>query len=161
MTVAAEYSMYPWCRRFVPGWLALFCLMAPGLTTAEPPSAAMMSPLMENLVAGEVAKRAEVLRELLSGYYRLVPQDEVEAAEARAADAACAGTEACMTEVRRLLGVDVVYHLRIEDQGYVDPVHLTRLGDAGIVRQYTQCNRCTRRLYRRMVEELLQAAHAP
>ena len=39
-----------------------------------------------------------------------------------------------MAEVRQALGVDVVYHLYIEDQGYVDPVHLTRLGKAGIVK---------------------------
>ena len=66
-----------------------------------------------------------------------------------------------MTQVRQALGVDVVYHLYIEDQGYVDPVYLTRLSGAGIVRQYTQCNRCTRRLYRRMLEELLRATHDP
>ena len=119
----------------------------------------MMSPFMENVVAGEVAKRADILRELLSQYYRLVPQDRVEAAETEAKEAACDGLEACMGEIRRILGVDVVYHLRVDDQGYVDPVHLTRLGGEGVARQYTQCNRCTRRLYRRTIEDLLRAAH--
>ena len=147
------------CKRFVFCVFALFCVSAPTLANSEPQSAALMSPFMENVVAGEVAKRGEVFRELLSQYYRLAPQNEVEAAEARADSAACAGTVACMAEVRRLLGVDVVYHLRIEDQGYVDPVHLTHLGNTGVVRQYTQCNRCTRRLYRRTLEELLQATH--
>ena len=147
-------------KSFVFGLFALFCAGPPALADAEPQSAAMMSPFMENVVAGEVAKRAEVFRELLSQHYRLVPQHEVGAAEAQANRAACAGTEACMAEVRRILGVDIVYHLRIEDQGYVDPVHLTRLGDDGVVRQYTQCNRCTRRLYRRTLEELLQAEQA-
>ena len=141
------------------GLVALLCLGAPVSVPAEPPSAAMMSPVMENVVVGEVAKRAEVLRELLSRYYRLVPQDAVRAAEARLDGAACAGVDACMAEVRRLLGVDVVYHLRIDDQGYVDPVHLTRLGDDGVVTQYAQCNRCTRRLYRRTLDSLLRAAH--
>ena len=144
---------------FVFGLLALIWLAAPASTPAEPPSAAMMSPVMENVVAGEVAKRAEVFRDLLSQYYRLLPQEEVRAAEARANGAACAGIEACMAEIRRLLDVDVVYHLRIDDQGYVDPVHLTRLGDDGVVKQYAQCNRCTRRLYRRTLDSLLRAAH--
>ena len=130
---------------------------APAL--AEPQSAAMMSPFMENVVAGEVSKRADILQELLSQYYRLAPRDEVEAAESQANGAGCDGVEACMGEIRRILGVDVVYHLRVDDQGYVDPVHLTRLGDEGVVRQYTQCNRCTRRLYRRTLEDLLRAAH--
>ena len=142
------------------GLVALLWLGAPAPVPAEPPSAAMMSPVMENVVAGEVAKRAEVLRDLLSRYYRLVPQDAVRAAEARAGSAACGGgVEACMAEVRRLLGVDVVYHLRVDDQGYVDPVHLTRLGGDGVVTQYAQCNRCTRRLYRRTLDGLLRAAH--
>ena len=141
------------------GLVALLWLGAPASAPAEPPSAALMAPVMENVVAGEVAKRAEVLRELLSRYYRLVPQDAVRAAEARAGSAACAGVDACMAEVRRLLGVDVVYHLRVDDQGYVDPVHLTRLGDDGVVTQYAQCNRCTRRLYRRTLDGLLRAAH--
>ena len=145
------------CKHFIIGLFALFCLSSPVLTGAEPRSAAMMSPFMENVVAGEVAQRAKIFRELLSRYYRLIPQNEVEAAETQAERAACADTEACLAEVRRILGVDVVYHLRIEDQGYVDPVHLTRLGDAGVIKQYTQCNRCTRRLYRRTLEELLQA----
>lgn len=152
--------MFRSCKSFAYGLFVLFCISLPALTSAQPQSAAMMSPFMENVVAAEVAKRAEVFRELLSQYYRLIPQDEVEAAEARADKADCAGTEACMAEVRRILGVDVVYNLRIEDQGYVDPVHLTRLGDDGVVKQYTQCNRCTRRLYRRTLEELLQVALA-
>ena len=157
---AAEADMFRSCKSFAYGLLVLFCLSLPALAGAQPQSAAMMSPFMENVVAAEVEKRAEVFRELLSQYYRLIPQDEVEAAEARADKADCAGTEACMAEVRRILGVDVVYNLRIEDQGYVDPVHLTRLGDNGVVKQYTQCNRCTRRLYRRTLEELLQVALA-
>jgi hypothetical protein len=157
--IAAEADMFRRCKSFIFGLLALSCVGAPGLAAAEPQSAAMMSPFMENVVAGEVAKRAEVFRELLSQYYRLLPQKEVVAAEAQADRAACSGTEACMAEVRRILGVDVVYHLRIEDQGYVDPVHLTRLGDGGVVKQYTLCNRCTRRLYRRTLEEMLQAAY--
>ena len=135
---------------------AMFCMGA--LAGAESKRAALMAPFMENVAAGEVAARTEVLRELLSQYYRLAPQDQVQAAEARAG---CEGTEACMAAVRQALGVDVVYHLRVEDQGYVDPVHLTHLGDAGVVRQYTQCNRCTRRLYRRILEDLLRAVHAP
>lgn len=151
--------MFRGCKRFAFGVFALFCVGAPALTDGEPQSAAMMSPFMENVVAGEVARRAEIFRELLSQYYRLVPQNEVEAAEVQADNVPCAGTEACMAELRQILGVDVVYHLRIEDQGYVDPVHLTHLGNAGVVRQYTQCNRCTRRLYRRTLEELLQATH--
>ena len=151
--------MFRFCRRFVIGVFALLCVSAPALTAAEPQSAAMMSPFMENVAAGEVAQRAEIFRELLSRYYRLIPQEEVEAAEAQADSAACAGTEACLAGVRQILGVDVVYHLRIEDQGYVDPVHLTHLGSAGVVKQYTLCNRCTRRLYRRTLEELLQATH--
>lgn len=146
-------------KTFVLRLFVLLCVGTPALTDAEPVSAAMMSPFMENVEAGEVEKRAEVFRELLSQHYRLVPQSEVEAAEAQAARAACPGTEACMGEIRRILGVDVVYHLRIDDQGYVDPVHLTRLGDDGLVRQYAQCNRCTRRLYRRTIEDLLRAAH--
>ena len=152
--------MFRSCKSFAFGLFVLFCVSAPALTDAQPQSAAMMSPFMENVVTAEVATRAGVFRELLSQYYRLIPQDEVEAAEAQAVTADCTGTEACMAEVRRILGVDVVYNLRIEDQGYVDPVHLTRLGDDGVVKQYTQCNRCTRRLYRRTLEELLQVAHA-
>ena len=143
------------------GLITLFCMGALDLPLAEPKRAAMMAPFMENVVAGEVAARTEVLRGLLSRYYRLVPQDQVAAAEDRARRAGCGGTEACMAKVRQTLGVDVVYHLRVEDQGYVDPVHLTRLGAAGVDKQYTQCNRCTRRLYRRMLEEMLQAAPAP
>ena len=152
--------MFRSCKSFAFGLFVLFCVSAPALTDAQQQSAAMMSPFMENVVTAEVATRAEVFRELLSEYYRLIPQDEVETAEAQAVKADCAGTEACMAEVRRILGVDVVYNLRIEDQGYVDPVHLTRLGDDGVFKQYTQCNRCTRRLYRRTLEELLQVAHA-
>ena len=127
----------------------------------EPPTAALMAPVMQNVAPGEVARRTQVLRELLSGYFQLLPPDDVKAAEGRATSAGCSGTEACMKQVRQALGVDVVYHLYIEDQGYVDPVHLTHLGGAGIVRQYTQCNRCTLRLYRRMLEELLRATHDP
>lgn len=138
---------------------AWICVYPPAPALGEPQSAAMMSPFMENVVAGEVAKRADILRELLSQYYRLVPQDQVEAAETEANGAVCDGIEACMGEIRRILGVDVVYHLRVDDQGYVDPVHLTRLGDEGVARQYTQCNRCTRRLYRRTLGDLLRAAH--
>ena len=146
-------------RSFVFGLLALISVGWLGVADADPQSAAMMSPFMENVVAGEVAKRAEVFRELLSQYYRLVSQDDVEAAEIEAERVPCAGTEACMAEVRQILDVDVVYHLRIDDQGYVDPVHLTRLDDDGVVKQYAQCNRCTRRLYRRILEELLRAGH--
>ena len=152
--------MFRCCKRIAAGLLALFCAGAPALADAEPLSAAMMSPFMENVVAGEVAKRAEVFRKLLSQYYRLVPQDEVQAAETQADGAVCGSPEACMAEVRRILGVDVVFHLRIEDQGYVDPVHLTRLGGDGVFKQYAQCNRCTRRLYRRTLEELLLAGQA-
>lgn len=146
-------------ERFLCSVVFLICAGGPAVADAEPLSAAMMSPFMENVVAGEVAKRSAVFRELLSRYYQLVSQDEVEAAEVEAESAACVGTEACMAEVRRILDVDVVYHLHIDDQGYVDPVHLTSLGDDGVVKQYTQCNRCTRRLYRRTLEELLRAAH--
>ena len=141
------------------GLTAVFCMGAIALAQAEPQSAALMTPVMQNVAAAEVAKRTELLRELLSHYFRLVPQDHVRAAEDRATSAECGGTEACMAEVRQALGVDVVYHLHIEDQGYVDPVHLTHLGDAGVVKQYTQCNRCTRRLYRRMLEDLLRAVN--
>lgn len=153
--------MFRDCKGFVFGLAAMICTGAIAVADAEPSRAALMAPFMENVVAGEVAARTEVLRDLLSQYYRLVPQDRVEAAEHRAATAGCGDTETCMAEVRQTLGVDVVYHLHIEDQGYVDPVHLTHLGDAGMVKQYTQCNRCTRRLYRRMLEELLRATHAP
>ena len=149
------------CKGVVFGLTAVFCVGAIALAGAEPKRAALMAPFMENVVAAEVAARAEVLRDLLSQYYRLVSPEQVRAAEARATRAGCAGTEACMAAVRQALGVDVVYHLRVEDQGYVDPVHLTHLGDAGVVRQYTQCNRCTRRLYRKMLEELLHATHDP
>ena len=148
-------------RDLVWGLIGLTCMGIPALADAEPPSAALMAPVMQNVAAAEVAKRTEVLRELLSQYYRLVPQDQAQAAEARATNAGCNGTEACMAEVRQALGVDVVYYLHIEDQGYVDPVHLTHLGSAGSVTQYTQCNRCTRRLYRRTLAELLRATHAP
>ena len=143
------------------GLIGLACLVTAALAEGEPPTAALMAPAMQNVAAGEVAKRTQVLRELLSGYYQLLPPDKVEAAEGRATSAGCSGAEACMTQVRQDLGVDVVYHLYIEDQGYVDPVYLTHLGGAGIVRQYTQCNRCTRRLYRKMLEELLRATHDP
>jgi hypothetical protein len=153
--------MFQGCRGIVFGLIVAFCMGAIALADAEPKRAALMAPLMENVVAGEVAKRTEVLRNLLSQYYRLVPQDQVEEAEAHATSVGCDGTAACMAEVRQALSVDVVYHLYVEDQGYVDPVHLTHLGDAGVVRQYIQCNRCTRRLYRRMLEALLRATHAP
>ena len=148
-------------RGVVWGLVAAACMGVLSFADAEPQSAALMVPVMVGVVSGEVSKRTEVLRELLSQYYRLVPQDQVQAAEARATSAGCDGTEACMAEVRQALGVDVVYHLYIDDQGYVDPVHLTHLGNAGVVKQYTQCNRCTRRLYRRILDELLRAAHAP
>ena len=148
-------------RGVVWGLVAVACMGAPSFADAEPQSAALMAPVMVGVVSGEVSKRTEVLRELLSQYYRLVPQDQVQAAEARATSAGCDGTQACMAEVRQALDVDVVYHLYIDDQGYVDPVHLTHLGNAGVVKQYTQCNRCTRRLYRRILDELLRAAHAP
>ena len=143
------------------GLIGLACLGLVLSVEGELPTAALMAPVMQNVAAGEVARRTQVLRELLSGYFHLLPSDEVEAAEGRAASAGCSGTEACMKQVRQALGVDVVYHLYIEDQGYVDPVYLTHLGGAGLVRQYTQCNRCTRRLYRRMLEELLRATHGP
>ncbi len=148
-------------RGVVWGLVAVACMGVPSFADAEPQSAALMRPVMVGVVSGEVSKRTEVLRELLSQYYRLVPQDQVQAAEARATSAGCDGTQACMAEVRQALDVDVVYHLYIDDQGYVDPVHLTHLGNAGVVKQYTQCNRCTRRLYRRILDELLRAAHAP
>ena len=153
--------MFRWRRGVVWGLVAVACTGVPFFSDAEPQSAALMAPMMQGVVSGEVSKRTEVLRELLSQYYRLVPQDQVQAAEARAANAGCDGTPACMAEVRQALGVDVVYHLYIDDQGYVDPVHLTHLGNAGVVKQYTQCNRCTRRLYRKILDELLRAAHAP
>ena len=153
--------MYRVCSGVVWGLVAMACLAVPSLADNEPQSAALMAPVMVGVVSGEVTNRTEILRELLSEYYRLVPQDQVQAAEARAASGGCDGTEGCMTVVRQALGVDVVYHLYIDDQGYVDPVHLTRLGDAGVVMQYTQCNRCTRRLYRRILDDLLRAAHAP
>lgn len=143
------------------GLIVLACSSTPTLAEGESPTAALMAPVMQNVASGEVAKRTRVLRELLSGYYQLLPPDDVMAAERRATSAGCGGTEACMKQVRQALGVDVVYHLYIEDQGYVDPVYLTHLGGAGIVRQYTQCNRCTRRLYRKMLEELLRATHDP
>ena len=143
------------------GLFGLACLGAAVLAEGEPPTAALMAPVMQNVAAGEVAKRTQVLRELLSGYYQLLPPDDVKTAEGRATSAGCSDTEACMAQVRQALGVDVVYHLYIEDQGYVDPVYLTHLGGAGIVKQYTQCNRCTRRLYRKMLEELLRATHDP
>lgn len=143
------------------GLIGLASLGAAASAEGEPPTAALMAPVMQNVAAGEVAKRTQVLRELLSGYYQLLPPDDVKAAEGRATSAGCSGTEACMTQVRQALGVDVVYHLYVEDQGYVDPVYLTHLGAAGMVKQYTQCNRCTRRLYRKMLEELLRATHDP
>ena len=143
------------------GLIGVACLGAAVLAEGEPPTAALMAPVMQNVAAGEVAKRTQVLRELLSGYYQLLPPDDVKTAEGRATRAGCSDTEACMAQVRQALGVDVVYHLYIEDQGYVDPVYLTHLGGAGIVQQYTQCNRCTRRLYRKMLEELLRATHDP
>ena len=148
-------------RGVVWGLVALACMGVPSFADNEPQSAALMAPVMMGVASAEVTQRTEVLRELLSQYYRLVPQDQVQAAEARVARAGCDGTEACMAEIRQALGVDVVYHLDIDDQGYVDPVHLTRLGDAGVARQYTQCNRCTRRLYRRILDELLRAPHTP
>ena len=148
-------------RGVVWGLVAVACMGVPSFADAEAQSAALMAPVIVGVVSGEVSKRTEVLRELLSQYYRLVPQDQVQAAEARATSAGCDGTEACMAEVRQALGVDVVYHLYIDDQGYGEPVHLTHLGNASVVKQYTQCNRCTRRLYRRILDELLRAAHAP
>ena len=153
--------MFQGCKGVVFGLTVVFCVAAIALAVAEPKRAALLAPVMENVVAGEVAARTEVLRDLLSRYYQLLPQDQVAAAEARAASAGCDSAEACMVAVRQALGVDVVYHLHIEDQGYVDPVHLTRLGDSGVDKQYTQCNRCTRRLYRRLLEDLLRATHAP
>lgn len=154
--------MFRGCKGAVWGLVAVACMGIPTFfAEAEPQSAALMTPVMQNVASGEVAKRTDVLRELLSQYYQLLPQDQVEAAEARATNAGCDGIEPCMAEVRQALGVDVVYHLRIEDQGYVDPVHLTRLGNTGVIRQYTQCNRCTHRLYRRMLDELLRATQAP
>ena len=154
--------MFRGCKGAVWGLVAVACTGMPiFFVDAEPQSAALMTPVMQNVASGEVDKRTDVLRELLSRYFQLLPQDQVEAAEARATNAGCDGIEACMAEVRQALGVDVVYHLRIEDQGYVDPVHLTRLGNAGVIRQYTQCNRCTRRLYRRMLDELLRATQTP
>ena len=143
------------------GLIGLICLGTAALAEGEPPTAALMAPVMQNVASGEVARRTQVLRELLSGYYQLLPPDDVKAAERRATSAGCSSTEACMTQVRQALGVDVVYHLYIEDQGYVDPVYLTHLGGTGIVKQYTQCTRCTRRLYRKMLEELLRATHDP
>lgn len=153
--------MFPGCRGIVAGLMAIACVAVLTLANAEPQSAALMAPVMQGVVSGEVTKRTAVLRELLSQYYRLVPQDQVQTAEARATSAGCEGTEACMAEVRQALDVDVVYHLYVADQGYVDPVYLTHLDAAGVVKQYTQCNRCTRRLYRRVLDELLRATHAP
>ena len=154
--------MFQGCKGVVVFALTtVVCVGAIALAGAQPKRAALMAPFMENVAPAEVTERTELLRGLLSQYYRLLPQDQVAAAEARATSAGCDGTEACMAAVRQALGVDVVYHLYIEDQGYVDPVHLTRLGDTSVDRQYTQCNRCTRRLYRRMLEELLRATHAP
>lgn len=154
--------MFRECKGIVWALLAAACMGIPiFFAAAEPQSAALMTPVMQNVASGEVAKRTEVLRDLLSQYYRLASQDQVQPAEARATNAGCDGIEACMAAVRQALGVDVVYHLRIEDQGYVDPVHLTRLDNAGVIRQYTQCNRCTRRLYRRMLDELLRVTQAP
>jgi hypothetical protein len=153
--------MFRGYRGIVLGLIAVACTSMPAFADTEPQSAALMAPVMPGVASGEVAKRTEVLRELLSQYYRLVTQDQAQTAEARETSAGCKGTEACMAAVRQALDVDVVYHLHIEDQGYVDPVHLRHLGNAGIVKQYTQCNRCTRRLYRRMLDELLRATHAP
>lgn len=141
--------------------VAVACVGLPSFADNGPRSAALMAPVMVGVISAEVSQRTEVLRELLSQYYRLVPQDQTQAAEARATSAGCADTAACMVQVRQVLDVDVVYHLFIDDQGYVDPVHLTRLDEAGVVTQYTQCNRCTRRLYRRILDELLRATHAP
>ena len=80
-----------WCL------IGLACLGTAPLVEGELPTAALMAPVMQNVAAGEVARRTQVLRELLSGYFHLLPPDEVEAAEGRATSAGCSGTEACMT----------------------------------------------------------------
>ena len=93
--------MYRVCSGVVWGLVAMACLAVPPLADDEPQSAALMTPVMVGVMSAEVSTRTELLRELLSQYHRLVPQEQVQTAEARAASAGCDGTEACMAEVRQ------------------------------------------------------------
>ena len=94
----------------------------------------------------------------LEVYYTLLPHEQVQQAEAEAQAANC-NEDDCLTQVRDLLGVDVVYRLYHVDEGYFNWLYMTRAGDKGIEKKDQVCSRCSIQEYHRSMRRLLEYMH--
>jgi len=141
------------------GLVLLTCLVGPfAQAETEKTNAAVMTTLMKGVGSEEKQAVTDGLWAALSVYYTLLPQEQVQRAEAQALAANC-NEDDCLVQVRDILGVDVVYRLYHVDEGYFNWLYMTRAGDKGIERKDQVCSRCSIHEYHRSLSRLLEYMH--
>ena len=135
----------------------LTCLAGPfAQAETEKTSAAVMTTLMKGVGSEEKKAVTDGLWAALSKYYVLLPQEQVQQAEAQAANC---NEDDCLVQVREILDVDVVYRLYHVDEGYFNWLYMTRASDKGIEKKDQVCSRCSIQEYHRSMRRLLEYMH--
>ena len=148
-----------WKLGLACGMVLLTCLAGPvAQAEAEKANAAVMTTLMKGVGSEEKKALTDGLWAALSEYYALLPQGQVQQAEAEALSADCS-EDACLVQVRKKLGVEVVYRLYHVDEGYFNWLYMTRASDKGIEKKDIVCSRCSLQEYQRSVRRLLRYMH--
>ena len=122
----------------------------------EKTNAAVMTTLMKGVGSEEKKAVTDGLWAALSKYYTLLPQEQVQQAEAQAANC---NEDDCLVQVREILDVDVVYRLYHVDEGYFNWLYVTRASDKGIEKKDQVCSRCSIQEYHRSMRRLLEYMH--
>ena len=143
-----------WKLGLVCGMVVLMGLAGPfAQAETEKTNAAVMTSLMKGVGSEEKQAVTEGLWAALEKYYTLVPHEQVQQAEAQAADC---NEDDCLVQVRDILGVPVVYRLYHVDEGYFNWLYMTRASDKGIEKKDKVCSRCSIHEYHRSVRRLLE-----
>ena len=146
-----------WKLGLVCGMVVLMGLAGPfAQAETEKTNAAVMTSLMRGVGSEEKQAVTEGLWAALEKYYTLVPHEQVQQAEAQAADC---NEDDCLVQVRDILGVPVVYRLYHVDEGYFNWLYMTRASDKGIEKKDKVCSRCSIHEYRRSMRRLLEDMH--
>ena len=146
-----------WKLGLVCGMVVLMGLAGPfAQAETEKTNAAVMTSLMRGVGSEEKQAVTEGLWAALEKYYTLVPHEQVQQAEAQAADC---NEDDCLVQVRDILGVPVVYRLYHVDEGYFNWLYMTRASDKGIEKKDKVCSRCSIHEYHRSMRRLLEDMH--
>ena len=136
------------------------CAVLPAAGWALPALAGELHPaaLMSTITKGVNEEKKEVTwkitREVMAQYYTLLPEEQVASAEQKAQAAGCV-EEACLEAVRKELGVPAVFQLRHVDEGYFNPLYMTRVSEEGTKKEWYMCSRCTMQEFKVIMNRLM------